>query len=174
MPNHRPRSAGVTAAATFAILGCVSALFIWAYFFLALLNAPPDPQGKHFYQMHPVAILLIATIPPALIAAGIRTAIGLYRLRFWARFAALIWASVALILCLGMIAFRPFETFIIPHYFVSELESFKQLLAIAFVFMLFPVSVWWLFLFRTKSVKMQFLRVESENPAQEPSAAGKT
>jgi hypothetical protein len=171
MPNRRSRSAGVTAAATFAILGSVAALFVWGFFFLGLLNAPPDDQGKHLYQTYIFAFLLIAIVPPGLIALGIRTGIGLFQLRPWARLAALIWASIALVFCLAVIAFRPFETFVIPDHFVSELESFKQLVAISFIFMLFPVSVWWLFFFRIKSVKMQFLPAESENPVQESLAA---
>jgi len=44
-----------------------------------------------------------------------------------------------------MIALRPFETFAIPEHFVAEAESLKQLLAVSAVFMLLPVSIWWLF-----------------------------
>jgi hypothetical protein len=173
MPNRPSRSAGVTAAATLALLGCVTAFFVWGSVFLELLNAPADDQGMRLYQTHTAAFLLIAIVPPALIALGIQTGIGLFKLRSWARFAALVWASIALVFCLVMIAFRPFETFFIPERFVSEFESLKQLLAIAFVFTLFPISVWWLFLFRSKSVKMQFLRLESENQAQHSTAAEK-
>ena len=65
-----------------------------------------------------------------------------------------------------MIAFHPFETFFIPEKFVSELESFKQLLAISFVIALFPVSLWSIFFFRLPSVKRQF-----EEPARPESAS---
>jgi magnesium-transporting ATPase (P-type) len=164
--SMRPsRSAGVTAAATLAILGGVTALFVWGNFFLMLMNAPPDENGRHLYQTHTVAFLLIALVPSGLIALGIRTGIGLFQLRSWARSAALIWASLALIFCLAMIAFRPFETFFIPDHFVSDLESLKQLVAISFILLLFPVSLWWLFLFRSKSVKLQFLPADSESAA---------
>jgi hypothetical protein len=94
--------------------------------------------------------LVVVLVPPALIALGIRTAIGIFQLRPWARIAALIWAASALTLCLSLIAFRPFETFFIPHKFVHEAELFKQLVAISFIMLLLPVSVWWLFLFRQK------------------------
>jgi len=175
MISNRPaRSAGVTAAATFALLGSITAFFVWGNFFLALLNFPPDDQGKHIYQTHAIAFLLIAVVPSVLIALGIQTGIGLFQLRSWARVAALTWASIALVFCLAMIAFRPFETFFIPDHFVSELVSLKQLIAISFVLMLLPVSVWWLFFFRMKSVKMQFLPNDSEGVVQEPPAAGKS
>jgi hypothetical protein len=174
MSNPNPRSAGVTAAATLAILGSVAAFFFWGNFFLTLLNAPPDAQGNYLYQTHPVAFLMIATVPSALIALGIWTGIGLFQLRRWARLAALAWASIALVFCLLMIAFRPFETFVIPDHFVSELESLKQLIAVALLLMLLPVSVWWLFFFRTKSVKLQFLAADSAGPLQEQPVADKS
>jgi hypothetical protein len=160
MENPCPRSAGVTAAATFAILGCTTALCVWGYIFLNLIDSPADPQGHHLYETHLKGFLLIATVPPLLVAAGIRTAIGLFQLKPWARVGSIVWAVLALVFSLWLIAFRPFETFIIPEHFVSQVESIRQLFAISFVFMLFPVSVWWLFLFRMKSVKAQFLQNE--------------
>ncbi len=54
------------------------------------------------------------------------------------------------------IAFRPFETFFIADHFVSELQSFKQLISVALIILLLPSSVWWLFLFRAEDVKKQF------------------
>lgn len=174
MSKRPPRSAGVTAAATLVILGGVTALFVWGNFFMMLLNAPPDEKGKHLYQTHTVAFLLIALVPSGLIALGIRTGIGLFQLRTWARSAALMWASLALFFCLAMIAFRPFETFFIPDHFVSDLESFKQLVALSFIFLLFPVSLWWLFLFRSKSVKLQFAPADSESAESQPAEFSKS
>jgi len=156
MANAHPRSAAVTAAATLTLLGCSSAFLFWGYFVLALLNTPADEQGRHLYQLQPVAFLLIATVPPAVVALGIRTGIGLFQLRPWARISALIWALLTLAFCLVWIAFRPFETFIIPDHFVFPMESMKQLIAISMLILLMPSSVWWLFLFRMKSVKAQF------------------
>jgi hypothetical protein len=155
------RSAGVTCASALAILGSGSALFVWGSLFLGMLNARPDSHGKHLYELYPFTLLLLSTVPLSLIASGIRIGIGLFQLKPWARRAALSWATVALCFCLYMIAFRPFETFFIPEHFVSELESFKQLLAISLVVAMFPISVWWLFFFRLPSVKRQF-----EPPAQ--------
>jgi len=169
MPNPRSRSASVTAAATLVILGSVSALFFWGSFFLSLLNLPPDKLGRHVYQTNTLAFLLLTLVPSTLIALGIQTGIGLFRLRSWARSAALIWASIALVFCLSVIAFRPFETFFIPEDFVSDLTSLKQLIVVSFLIMLFPVSVWWLFLFRTKSVRMQFAESTAEAPERSSS-----
>jgi hypothetical protein len=156
MCNPRPRSAGVTAAATFALLGSVSAFFFWGYFFLAMLNSAANEHGKRLYQTHPIFFLLITVVPTSVIALGIRTGIGLFQLRPWARRSAMIWASITLSLCLALIALRPFETFYISQRFIGPLESLKQLIAIALIIVLLPVSIWWLFLFRLKSVKAQF------------------
>jgi hypothetical protein len=156
MANARARSVGVTAAATLAILVCVSAFLFWGYVLLALVNLPPDEQGKHIYQARPLLFLAFLLIPSSLIALAIRTAIGLLQLRSWARIAAMIWAALALVFSLSIIALRPFETFFISDRFVAPVVSMEQLITIAFVVLLLPVSIWWLFLFRMKSVKAQF------------------
>lgn len=157
MDTARPRSAGVTAAATYAILCCATALCLWGYILLILVNGAPDDSGRHFYQLYPMVFLVAAVVPPAVIALGIRTAVGLLQLRPWARWTSLVWAAIALTLCLSIVAFRPFETFVIPQHFVHEVVLTKQMLSVSFVLILLPVSVWWLFYFRTRSVKMQFV-----------------
>jgi hypothetical protein len=163
MPDSRPRSAAVTAAATLALLVCGSAFFFWGYLFLSVLNAAPSDKRSHFYQANPLLFFAIALIPFGVIALGIRTGIGLFQLRPWARVAALIWASITLVFCLTLIAVRPFETFFIADNFVSATESFNQLVAIALLILLLPSSVWWLFLFRGKNVKKQFQAVGAED-----------
>ncbi|HTP69124.1 MAG TPA: hypothetical protein VMJ35_09495 [Dongiaceae bacterium] len=166
MDTHRHRSAGVTAAATFAILGSVTALLIWGYLLLNVINIRADEQGHRLYEIHTVAFLLIALVPPVLIGSLIRTAVGLFQLKPWARVGAMVWSGFALIGSLWLIAFRPFETFVIPEHFVGPMESIQQLFSIAFVFMLLPVSVWWLFLFRLKSVRAQFAPEEEAGGAR--------
>lgn len=157
MSPSRTRTAGVTAAATYAILCCVTALLLWGYLVVSLLDLPRDHQGRHVYELFPVTFLLVVLVPPAVIAIGVRTAIGLLQLRPWARWASTLWAAIALMLCLAIIAFRPYQTFVVPAKFVNLAILTKQMIAISFVLMLLPVSVWWLFYFRTKSVKLQFL-----------------
>jgi len=163
MPEARPRSAAVTAAATLALLGCGTALFFWGSLVLDLVNSPVDEQGRHFYQAHPTLFLSVALLPSSLIAVGIRIGVGLFQLRPWARVAAIIWAAISLLFSLSIIVFRPFETFFIRDHFVAPTESLKQLIAIALVILLLPVSVWWLFLFRMKSVKAQFVARETSS-----------
>jgi len=154
--TYTRRSAGVTCAAALALLGSAIALLLWANLLLTILNAPPDEQGRRLYEQHPYAALFIATVPSFLIFSAMGTGVGLFQLKPWARRAALGWAVLALFFSLSMIAFRPFETFFIPERFVSEAESFKQLLAISLVIATLPIGVWWIFFFLLQSVKRQF------------------
>jgi hypothetical protein len=159
--SARPRSAGVTAAATYAILCCVTAFLFWGYVFLVLLNAAPNDNGRHFYQVFPVTFFLVAFVPPAAIGFGMRTAVGVLHLRPWARSISMIWAAIFLVSCLVLIAFRPFQTFVIPHQFVSQGVLTQQMVSFSFVTLLLPASVWWLFYFRTRKVKLQFCPPEA-------------
>jgi hypothetical protein len=167
MTTGHYRSAGVTAAATFALLASASALLAWGFVLLPLLNAPPDSAGRHVYQIYPVQFALLTFVPPLLISVTVRTAIGIFQLCPWARLAALIWAAAALAGCLAIIAFRPFETFFIPRRFVTQAESFKQLMTISCVIMLLPASLWWLFFFRLSSVKRQFQQANAASSFHE-------
>jgi hypothetical protein len=168
MTNSYHRSAGVTAAATFALLASTYALLAWGYLLLPLFNAPPDSAGRHAYETYPVKFALFTFLPPLLIAFTVRTAIGILQLRPWARFAALIWAAAALALCLAIIAFRPFQTFFIPARFVGQDEAFKQLVTLSFVIMFLPASLWCLFFFRLSSVKRQFQQVSAAASLRNP------
>lgn len=163
METTRTRSAGVTAAAALSIMGCVSALLFWLSFFLPMINYQ-TPQKEHVYELHPLLFGFIALVPPLLIALGIKTGIGLFQLRSWARKAALIWAAIALFFCLTMIALRPFETFFIPQRFVSDVYLLKQTLAVSFIILLLPFSIWCLFFFRLPGVKAQFEPPNSPGP----------
>ena len=163
MQPTRIRSAGVTVAAALSIMGSISALLFWGFFFLPMVNYE-DAEKRHFYQLHPLFFGLVALFPPLLIALGIKTGIGLFQLRSWARKSMFIWAAIALFFCLTMIALRPFETFFIPQRFVSELYLLKQILAVAFVILLLPFSIWCLFFFRLAAVKAQFEPPNSSPP----------
>ena len=150
------RSAGVTAAATLAVLESITILLVWLFFVVSALNLPADSHGKHIYQYLPFTFFVLAAVPPMISAVGIRTGIGLFQLRGWARKAAMLWATIALIFCSAIIALRPFETFVFPDRVVTDVEYLRQLLVLAVLVFLLPISVWWLFYFRMRSVKSQF------------------
>ncbi len=150
------RSAGITAAATLIILESVTVLLVWLFFVVSLVNLPPDDSGRHIYQYLPVTFLLLASVPPLISAIGIRIGVGLFNLKAWARVGALIWGAIALALCLGIIATRPFETFVFPEHVVTDIEYARQLLVISVLILFLPMGAWLLFFFRRGSVKAQF------------------
>ncbi len=156
--NGEIRSAGVTAAAAFSVLGSLIALLAWGWFFRNMLSLPADSTGKHIYEAQPIGFFSIALVPPFLIALSFFTGIGLFRLQPWARKSALLWATVAMSFSSLIIAFRPYETFVIEERWVSELASFKQLIVIGLLIFLLPMSIWWLFYFTRKHVIQQFER----------------
>jgi hypothetical protein len=156
--NHveQIRSAGVTAAATLGILGSVSALVVWGWFFLSMLTMPVDRHGKHYTQLHPIPFVVTALAPPVLIALGIRISVGLFQLKPWARRGALLWAGLALLFSASVIAFYPYETFVIQEDLVTPIVSLRQLLAFSFVISTFPVAGWCLLYFTRRRVIAQF------------------
>ncbi len=149
------------------MLGSASALLVWGWIFRGLATLPRDTSGRHAYESHPIAFFSLALVPPLLIAIGLRMGVGLFQLRPWARKAALWWAVIALIFSLSVIAFRPYQTFVIPEKFVSDAESLKQLLAVAMLIFTFPISVWWIFYFTRPSVKIQFQPANFAGSSQE-------
>ena len=144
-------------------------MLVWGWVFHGLATLPRDANGQRAYESHPVAFFSLALVPPVLIAIGLRMGVGLFQLRPWARKAALWWAAIALTFSLSVIAFRPYQTFVIPERFVSDAESLKQLLAVAMVIFTFPISVWWIFYFTRPTVKMQFQAADPINTPQESS-----
>jgi hypothetical protein len=162
------RSAGVTAAATLGILCSISALLVWGWFFLSMMSIPADRSGRHFYELHPVTFFALATLPPLLVAMGLRISVGLFQLKSWARRGALLWAVLAFVFSSLIIAFKPYETFAIPDELVSPLASVKQLLAISFVVFTFPLGAWWLLYFTRGRVAAQFGSSVEEDSAVTP------
>jgi hypothetical protein len=158
MSNPAPisRSAGVTAAATFAILASLAAIYIWWPICTNMLSIPPDARGQHVYQKHPLLFITFTTLLPLFIALAFSTGLGLFFLKSWSRKSALLCATLALAFSVCMIAFRPYETFYISENYVGESESFQQILAVSFVFFLLPLAVWWLLYFTRKNVIAQF------------------
>ena|ERR1700676_365029 len=155
-PISSSRSSGVTAAATFAILASLAAVYIWWPLFSHMISIPPDARGQHVYQKHPLLLITFTFFLPVFIAITFSTGLGLFFLKSWARKTALLCAALALVFSVCMIALRPYETFYISENYVGESESFQQLLAVSFVFFLLPLGIWWLLYFTRKNVIAQF------------------
>jgi hypothetical protein len=130
-----------------------------------MLAAPADDKGKHIYETQTLMFVVLAVVPPLLVALGIRTSIGLFQLKPWARKGALLWGVLAFVMSSLVIAFQPYETFVIREEFVSPVVSIKQLLSISFVIFTFPLGAWWIFYFTRSRVVKQFQPQALSNPA---------
>jgi hypothetical protein len=165
--NSTPqRSAAVTAAASLAIAGSCVALLAWAWFGYRLLETVHsfEMKGIALRRWEIIFIFAAAILPPALAILGFQTGVGLFRLNPWARKSALIWAVAALLFCIYLLASHPYEILVIDSdHWSSDLALLKQFFAQALEIAVAPVSVWWIFLFSSASVKAQFSDAQIES-----------
>lgn len=164
------RSAAVTAAATLAILGSCAALLAWGWFGYYLFEAVRsfEAKGIALKQWEVLFIAAVAIFPPVFIILGLQTGIGLFRLSAWARKSALVWAGTSLLFCIYLLVSNPYQILVIDSdHWSSDLALLKQFFAQAMLIALAPVSIWWLFLFTSRSVKAQFGHGQKESlPSQ--------
>ncbi len=148
------RSVGVTIAAVVTIIGSVFSLLCGLFMLLgALLRSVTMPATPFLkYTLFITSGLLLG-----LAAWGIATAIGLFRLRSWARASILVFSG--LLLFFGAIS-ALFIVFIpipvqenVPHQFMVGVR-----IGVAMFYLLWVgVGLWWLYLFNKAAVKKQFL-----------------
>lgn len=147
------RSIGVTVSAVVVLLGCLGMLFLGAL----TLAAPFLPKGPAAPPAPPFILMLIsASMIFALAAWGILTAIGLFRLRPWARISMLIF-SVFLVFT-TMIS--TVAIFLVPMPAGKNVSS-QIMIGVrvgigSFYLGLMLIGVWWLYLFNKRTVKDQF------------------
>ena len=96
-PVSRP--GGVTAAAVVAVIGSLIVVAVAAFLASAPLPSPPPPNMNYRAFMIGMSLFLAA-----LAGLGVWTAIGLFRLRAWARMSILAFAVIMTVMaCLGLI-----------------------------------------------------------------------
>lgn len=144
------RPVGVTASAIVAILGSMIALLfavVLATSPMITIGQPPPPYAA---QMG----IVVAAIAAALAGLGIWTAIGVFRLRSWARMSILIfagflgaWATLALIVTMAI----PMP----PEIGAGTRQTFHGTVALMFGIPL-AIAVWWLIQFNAQSTKAAF------------------
>ena len=156
------RPVGVTASAIVAILGSIITLLFAAMMAASPTFATAQPQPPYTTQIAIVA----AAISVALAGLGIWTAIGLFRLRSWARTSILIfagflgaWAAVALIVT--MVIPMP------PEITAGTRQGFRIIAAVMFGIPL-GVAVWWLIQFNAQSTKAAFASPVTEVASPRP------
>jgi hypothetical protein len=157
------RPVAVTASAVVAILGSLITLLFAAMLAASPYMPTPQPQPPHIAEI----AIVVAAIFAALAGLGIWTAIGLFRLRSWARTSILVFAGFlgawsALAMLVTMVIPTPPElnggmgrTFL--NVFIAV--TFGTPLAIA---------IWWLIQFNAQSTKAAFTSAVTETGSRRP------
>ena len=156
------RPLGVTASAIVAILGSMFALLLAAFMAASPLIATAQPKPPYGTQI----AIAAAAITAALAALGIWTAIGVFRLRSWARTSILIFAGFlgawsALTLLATMVVRMP------PDITAGTRQTFRSSMALMFGIPL-AIAVWWLIQFNAKSTKAAFASAVAEPASPRP------
>lgn len=153
------RPVGVTASAIVAILGSVLALLIAVGSVAALFlpRPPSEPANLGQFVVSGAFILAAAGV------VGVWVAVGVLRLRPWARIAMLVLAgflAMAAIVPLLMTMAVPLP----PDISAGTAQDFRRMMAMTFGVPL-AVAAWWLIQFNTKSTKAAF-----DSPVAEPAS----
>jgi hypothetical protein len=154
------RSAGVTVIAILSLLGCVlllglAILMMLVPFFMELAQRtanPPPPQPPLFRAMMMLAAFVY--VLPAI--WGVITAVGLFRLRNWARISTIAFS----ILLMGMSGFSALATAFVPlpeDPAAPGLATAIRLGMGTYSIFLLAIGVWWLIFFTRPGVKAQFV-----------------
>ena len=154
------KPAGVTASAIVAIVGSTIIMVFGSLMIIALFIE--TPQGKE-----PISVPLgiaVAAMYIMIAGLGIRTAIGLFRLRPWARTSILVFAAF-----LGVVGSLGLAMTIVGPMPAGSGQGFRRGLAVLFAIPL-AISVWWLIQFNTRSTKAAFASSAADaNNARPPS-----
>jgi hypothetical protein len=146
------RPAGVTASAVVAIIGSVLTLLFAGLMFVAAYvpEAQMPPNNRGIVIWAGVAFVLLA-------ALGIWTALGLFRMRSWARTSILVFAGIIAALSLlsvVMISVIPFPP--MPDAPNAPRASTIRWVLVAVYIVPLVIGVWWLVLFNKTSIRAAF------------------
>lgn len=167
------RSGGVTAAAVVLIVG--SGFLVLMAGMMGLLPLLPQPAneqnpfGMRFFYFETVFILALA-------GWGIATAIGILRLRNWARISILVISGLAIV----MSFFTMLMTFLLVPMISQEAKlppgaaSFIELFELIIFGIPLGIAIWWMVLFLLKNVRVQFGAAQLVGTAQAPAGIGPT
>src|SRR4051794_19523209 len=153
------RPVSVTASAIVAILGSLFALLFAAFATASLFIATTQPKPPNTAQ----AVIGGAVICAAFAAVGIWTAVGLFKVRPWARTSILVFAgllAVGSIFLLVITAVMPLP----PDSPPGMEQGLRRMMAVVFGVPL-AIGAWWLVQFNTPPTRAAFA-----SPAGEPAS----
>jgi hypothetical protein len=147
------RPAGVTASAVVAIIGSVLTLVFAGLMFVAAYvpEARMPPNNRGIVMWAGVAFIGLA-------ALGTWTAVGLFRMRSWARTSILVFAGIMAALSLlsaVMISVIPFPPMPDATPNAPRASTIRWVMVAVYIVPL-VIGVWWLVLFNKKSIRAAF------------------
>jgi hypothetical protein len=156
------RPAGVTASAVVAIIGSVLTLvfagLIVASMYIGDVQMPPN-YGR--------LALVTSVVCVALAALGVWTAVGLFRMRGWARASILIFAGIMAgmsLLSVVMISVIPFPPMPAATPNAPRASTIRWVMVAIYTVPL-VIGVWWLVLFNKRSIRAAFANTAAPGEA---------
>ena len=151
-PMTRPGS--VTASAVVSLIGSGFTLLVAALMVFAAFTVTAQPQAQ-VPQVRGIA-LGFSAVAAALAGLGIATAVGLLRLRSWARTSIMVFAGFMAAICLlsGLVvAIAPIPA---PPELPQKTAAIMRSVLVAVYGVPFLIGVWWLVLFNKQPIKDAF------------------
>lgn len=159
---------GIRASAVLAMVGSLAMLGLGGFTLIGTLVTPP-PTGPAAPPFPLAAIgIVAAAVFAGLSGWGIRTAIGIFRRRRWARVSIAIFAGLLTFLSAGALAamlLTPLPTQ--PRVSQETMNTVRWSIA-AFYAVLTAIGVWWLVLFNLKSTQEYFAQAAASEPGARP------
>lgn len=161
------RSASVTIAAAFSLVGSLLSLALGLLSAFAVLIArKSNPDLDEPLVLGGVAIGTFFLTVPAI--WGIATAMGLFRLKAWAKISILVFSVLLAVTGIfGVLSFPLLQHSTIPESAGSGFTYIKFGIG-GFYAVLAGIGVWWFVLFTRPSVRQQFGSSAAQVPANEP------
>jgi hypothetical protein len=158
------RALGVTLTAVVSILGSALILVLAAFMVLAAFLAPRTPGAPQ----HLAVIVAVEAVVFALIAAwGVTTAVGLFRLREWARCSTIAFSALLLMCTAPGALVMAFVQLPEPAGTAPGIMSIMRIVMICFYALLALLSGMWLWYFNTAALRVHFgagIRTDDSRP----------
>jgi hypothetical protein len=147
------RPAGVTISAVFLILGSVLTALIGVFMLLAPSFVPPTTPQPPFAK---AIVVITAVVFFGCALCGVLTAVGLFRMRRWARISILVIGALLVILCALSLVMLLLFPLLDPS--LKAIEGADRVIGMMIGIYLVPMllGLWWLIYFNRAAVKAEF------------------
>jgi len=153
-------SISIVVATVVLTLGCLVIMLAAGWFLTGVVSGYLK-LGIPFPHFLSASGLFVIVLPISCSLLGLVTAVGLMRLRDWARKVAIFLSTVPVLSCALLVLSQPPSIFPPPksseQYAILTIGPGLGLLFYEYLLViLIPLSIWWLVLFTRKSVRSQF------------------